>query len=95
MNKLEVFVISLLLTVTLALGAGAVYQQRHSQNVKDTAVVKAQNAEKKAEETLNTYKLNLQAANTQIQSVAAQKVAACAALTAHKLTDPACTTTKE
>lgn len=90
MNKKELFILGFLLLVTLGLTAGAVYQSQHSQNVRDAAVLKAQKAEQQAKADANTYKLNLQAANTQVQNVTALKVAACTALVAHKLTDPAC-----
>lgn len=95
MNRKEIFVLILLLLVTLGLTAGAVYQQTHYQNVTNAAVLKAQKERNSAQSEAATAKFNLQAAQSQVQTVTAQKVAACAALTVHKLSDPACVTPKE
>lgn len=88
--KKEVFVLTVLVLLTLGLTAGAVYQQKHHQNVTDAAVVKAQKAVAAAKSELVTDQFNLQAANNQLQTVTTQKVAVCTVLKAHKLTDPNC-----
>ena len=90
MNKKDVTLLSLLVVITLSFCAAALYQSTHSKNVRDAAVVKAQAAESKAKADASAYKLNLQAANTQVQSVTAAKLEVCSVVKAHKLTDPNC-----
>lgn len=91
----EILSITALLLITLALTAGAVYQAQHRQNVRNAAVAKADKQRDSARSDAVTAQFNLKAAQAQLQTVTADKVAACSALAAHKLVVPACVPPKE
>lgn len=95
MHKKQVLSLVVLILVTAGVTAAAIYQYKHSQNVTNAAVVKAQKERDMARSDAVTANFNLKAETAQVKSVTAQKVAACNALTAHKLSDPACVTSKE
>jgi hypothetical protein len=90
MNKTQTVLLVPLTLVAAGLTAASVYQYKHSQNVTNAAVVKAQKQRDAAEATAAAYKLNLTAANTQVQVETSQKAMACQKLVALKQPIDAC-----
>lgn len=94
MDKKQIFVLSLVTVIALALAAGAFYEQQHHAVKVNAAVQKADaqrdSAISEVKALEDSTDLNLKSANAEIQNLGTAKAALCAQIKTAKLTNQYC-----